>query len=57
MDVLDDVRVEAWRNARADVSDKPKAKRGRPKKRTPPKDKTVTFIKNTKMALGKAREF
>ena len=54
MNVLDDVRVEAWRNARANVSNKPKAKRGRPKKGAPQKDTTATDIKNSKMALGKA---
>lgn len=55
MDTLDDVRVEAWRNARGEVdSEKKKAKRGRPKKGTPPKDSTASEIKNSKMALGKA---
>ena len=44
MDSLDDVRVEAWRNAREEASSGKKAKRGRPKKGTPPKSTTVSEI-------------
>ena len=54
MDALDTVRVDAWREAKANTPEQPKAKQGRPKKGTPSKDTTATELKNSKMALGKA---
>lgn len=44
MDALDDVRVDAWREAKANTPTQPKAKRGRPKTGTPKKDTTVSLL-------------
>lgn len=54
MDTLDNVRVDAWRKAKANAPEQPKAKRGRPKTGTPKKNTTATELKNSKMALGKS---
>ena len=54
MDALDDVRVEAWREAKKNAAPAPATKRGRPKKDAPKKNTTATDLKNSKMALGKS---
>ena len=56
-DAMDDVRREAWNDARKKVSSsRSKAKRGRPSKGSKPKDKTASTIKNMRFALWKAPE-
>lgn len=54
MDALDDVRVDAWREAKKNAPSQPKATCGRPKKDAPKKDNTAAELKNSKMALGKS---
>lgn len=55
-ELLDEVRKEAWRDARRKVSEKPKRRVGRPSKTDAPKDNSVELIKGMKFALGKAPE-
>lgn len=56
-DALDDVRREAWNDARkAAAKTNTKTKRGRPPKGSKPKDKTAYTIKNMRFALWKSPE-
>lgn len=55
MEALDQVRREAWHDAKTKQPGT-KRKRGRPAKDAPPKDTTVSDIKGSRYALGKAPE-
>lgn len=54
IEALDSVRKAVWRDARKKASDEPKRSVGRPSKDAPKPDTTVSDIKGSKFALGKA---
>jgi len=55
-DALDDVRREAWRDARKNAPKAPKRGRGRPPKDVAPTNITAKDLKGSRYALGKAPE-
>lgn len=54
MDALDNVRRDAWHDAKKKTANAPIPKRGRPAKNSPKRDTTAADIKGAKYALGKA---
>jgi len=55
-EALDDVRRNAWRDARKKAPKTPKRGRGRPPKNATPPDTTAKDLKGSRYALGKAPE-
>ena len=55
-DALDDVRRQAWNDARKASAADPKPKRGRPSKGSSPKPRKASTIKNMRFALWKAAD-
>lgn len=55
-DVLSQVRIDSWNDAKKKAAPTPRRKPGRPAKGAPPKGNTASEIKGSKYALGKNPE-